>query len=411
MTLLSPETAIDGVSRPYVTGRMRGQWRIALVHAGWLSVLAALALSLLGVYAIDVATNAEGAAAGLDPRAQRQLVFVLVGVVAAVIVAIPSPRIIAMLAWPSMIACLGLLVFLFPPFVPEWLVKPEKGARGWINLQFFKLQPAEITKIAFVLVAARYLRYRNTHRSFLGLVGIGLVAGVPIGLITLQPDLGSAMLFVPALAAMLVAAGMRLRHLAIIATIALAAGPLMYPFLLPHQKVRIQGLMRQIQGDRTGAYDINYQSFTAQKLVGAGGIAGNSDAHSRALMEFNRLPERHNDMVFSVIVNRFGFLGGMVVIGLYLVWLLGAILTALTCKSPFGRLVPIGLAGFIATQIFVNIGMNIGLVPIIGITLPFLSAGGSSTITVWMMTGLIVSMAMRKPRPPYRPSFEYGEDD
>jgi len=111
------------------------------------------------------------------------------------------------------------------------------------------------------------------------------------------------------------------------------------------------------------------------------------------------------------VIARFGFLGGLAVLGLYMMWITGALWTAAVCKDPFGRLVCVGLAAFIGTQVIVNVGMNIGLLPIIGITLPFLSHGGSSMITVWIMTGLIVSIAMRKPVPPFRPSFEYGDEE
>jgi rod shape determining protein RodA len=189
------------------------------------------------------------------------------------------------------------------------------------------------------------------------------------------------------------------------------SAPAVYPILKPHQKTRIRALIKQVRGDREGAQDINYQSFTAQTLVGAGGIIGNGDAHTRALVRFNRLPERHNDMVFAVLCARFGLLGALLVLLLYGVWILGSLLTAATCKDPFGRLVCVGLAGFIAAQVVVNVGMNIGLVPIIGVTLPFVSYGGSSLITLWMTTGLLFNIASRRPVPPFRSSFEFADED
>jgi len=400
-------------ARPYVTHAIGGarRWRVALLHAGWISVAAAIALSLLGVYSIDVGLTPDAhALTDLSGRALKQLLFLGLGVGVAAMVALPHYRLIGYLAWPAMIVSVALLVFLLIPFVPEWLVKAENGARGWINLKFFKLQPSELAKISFVLVVAQYLRFRRTHRRFLGLLPIAAIAAVPLGLIMLQPDLGTVCLFVPALFAMLAAAGARLRHLVIIVAVAAMAAPAAYPFLMPHQKTRIVALVKQIQGDREGAFDTNYQSFTAQTLAGSGQIAGNTDAHARALVLYNRLPERHNDMIFAVIVARFGLLGGLGVLALYLAWIVGALLTAGNCKDPFGRLVAVGLAGFIAAQVVVNVGMNIGLLPIIGITLPFLSYGGSSMITVWIMTGLLVNIAMRKPIPPFRPSFEYDDE-
>ncbi len=406
--------AARSAPRPYVLDAHAPRWRISLFHPGWICAGAALVLSLLGVYSIDVALRwgeLDGEAAGLAAQATSQLVYLGLGVFAAAVVVLPHYRWLQYLAWPAMVLSIGLLIFLLIPFVPESIVRPINGARGWIDLKVFRLQPAELAKVSFVLVIAQYLRYRRTHRKFLGLVPLGVIACIPIGLITLEPDLGNALLFVPALFAMLAAAGARLRHLAIIVLLAALAAPAAYPVLKPHQKARIQAMISQVQGSREGAADINFQSFTAQTMVGAGGIAGNSGAHARVLLRFNRLPERHNDMIFSVICTRFGLLGGIAVLGLYLAWLLGALWTAALCKDPFGRLVPVGLAGFIGAQVLVNVGMNIGLMPIIGVTLPFVSYGGTSMITVWVMTGLIVSIGMRKPVPPFRPSFEYDDED
>jgi cell division protein FtsW (lipid II flippase) len=383
--------------------------RVALANFAWLSVGAALALSLLGVYGIDVALEAEGGGLGVGPVAAKQLVFLGIGLMAAGLVALPHYRLVAQLGWPAAVVALGLLVFLLVPFVPAWLVTPRNGARAWIDLKLFDFQPSEIAKIVYVLVLAQYLRFRTSHRRFLGLFAPAAITFVPVALITLQPDLGTASLFFPTLMAMLVAAGARLRHMAIIVLVAAMAAPASYPVLKPHQKERVIGLMRQVRGDTEGADDINYQSFTAQRLVGSGTVAGFDDAHARAIVRYNHLPEGHNDMVLSVLMTRFGLLGGVGILGLYLVWLLGAALVAASCLEPVGRLLVIGLAGFVAAQVVVNVGMNVGLAPIIGITLPFLSYGGSSLVTVWLMTGLIFNVAMRRPLPPYRPSFEYDE--
>ncbi len=396
--------------RPYVTDAIQ-RYKFAVIHAGWLCVLAGALLSVLSVYTIDVGLRAVGTQGSLDAKATSQLMFITVGVIAGIVVVFPHYRLIGFLAWPAMALSLGLLVFLLLPGIPDSIVHPVNGARAWISLGFFKLQPSELTKIAFVLVVAQYLRFRRTHRQFFGLLPIAGITFVPLALILKQPDMGTALLFIPALFAMLAAAGARLRHLFIIVAVAGLAAPAMYPLLKPYQKARIMAVIGQIRGEREGAHDINYQSFTAQALAGSGRVTGNGDVHTRALAHFNPLPERHNDMIFSVVVARFGFLGGIGVMGLYMMWISGALLAAAVCKDPFGRLVCVGLAAFIGTQLVVNVGMNIGLLPIIGITLPFLSHGGSSMITVWIMTGLIVNVAIRKPVPPFRESFEYDDDE
>ncbi len=115
-------------------------------------------------------------------------------------------------------------------------------------------------------------------------------------------------------------------------------------------------------------------------------------------------------MIFAVIAARFGLWGGIGVLGLYALWIIGALGTGAACREPFGRLVCVGLTGFITAQVFINIGMNLGLLPIIGITLPFLSYGGSSLLTVWIMTGLVANIALRRPRVSARRSFEYEDD-
>ncbi|MFG0315599.1 MAG: FtsW/RodA/SpoVE family cell cycle protein, partial [Phycisphaerales bacterium] len=370
---------------------------------------ASVALSALGIYAIDLADSlaAPTRIGELSPVALKQTVFLAIGLTAGALVALPHFRFIGYIAWPALLAVVGLLVFLLIPFVPEWLVTPRNGTRGWINMGPLDFQPSEVAKIAFVLVVAWDLRHRHTHRKFLGLIRPGLIAFVPVALITLQPDLGTASLFIPSLFAMLLSAGAKLRHLTVIVLIAMMAGPAMYPLLRDHQKTRFIALVKQIQGDRTTAYDINYPSFTAQTLAGAGRVAGNADERARALVHFNRLPEAHNDMGTAVIMNRFGLAGGIGLLALYVVWIAGALLCAGVCKHPFGRLTIVGLSGFIAAQAVVNVGMTVGLLPIIGVTLPFVSYGGSSMLTCWMMTGLIFNIAMRPPAYPVRPSFEY----
>ncbi|MFT5424066.1 MAG: cell division protein FtsW (lipid II flippase) [Phycisphaerales bacterium] len=383
---------------------------LKLINFAWLTVLASVGLSLVGVYAIDVAEQPIAQAA-MAPTAAKQLAFLFIGVLAAGMIALPHVRVLGWVAWPVFAICIGLLVFMLVPAVPAWLVTPRNGARAWINLGVVDFQPSELTKIAYILVVAHYLRFRHQHRRFAGLLIPGLITAVPVGLITVQPDLGTASLFGPALFAVLIAAGARVRHLLLIVVLALAIAPAVYPFLQPHQKQRLVGMMAQFTGDQSTAQGINYQSFTAQDLIGSGGWTGRPDAAARALVRHNRLPEAHNDMIFAVICARFGMLGGLGVLALYGLWLAGALLTAAACREPMGRLIAVGLAAFVGAQVVINVGMNIGIVPIIGITLPFISYGGSSMVTCWLMAGLVMSCGLHKARPPFRESFDYSDDD
>ncbi len=384
----------------------------------WLVVFASLALCILSVYAIDVAERAPSVAlaatakqASIGPTALRQLIYVIAGIIACGIICVPHYRSIGVWTWPVFAVCLFLLIFLLIPFIPSSIVRPRGGARAWIDFGPINLQPAELAKVATVLALAWYLRYRKNHRTLKGLLPPAIITGVPMSLIILQPDLGTAILFIPALFFVLIAAGAKMKHLVLVVALATLAAPLSYPILKPHQKARIVGLYQQLKGDSSEDLDINMQSVTAQRLIGAGRFFGVGDDHARALQRFNALPERHNDMVFSPIITRFGLFGGIIVFALFALWIAGALLTAATSPEPFARLICVGATGFLFAQIVVNIGMNLGLLPIIGITLPFLSHGGSSMIAQWVMVGLILNAGMRREGYETRRSFEWNDED
>lgn len=394
--------------------------RITLAHAGWVVLAATLGLVAIGVTAIDLA-RPDGAA-GLAGDAWKQIVFLVIGLIAAAVAAVPGPRLLALLSWPMMIGVLGLLALLIVPFVPASIVTPRNGARCWIDLGFTDMQPSELCKATYVLVLAHYLRHRSNYRRLTGLIPPALIAAVPMGMILLQPDLGTASLFIPTLVAMLVAAGARLGHLigacalggaflvgVVVASIWLARHE-QYPLLKRYQVDRIEAALDLAKGDTRRSDDRGFQGQAAIMVAGAGGPTGNAPEKSRALVQYSGLPERHNDMIFAVIVNRFGLAGAATVIGLYLLWIGGALIVAGACKDPFGRLAVAGFAGMIATQMTINLGMNIGLLPITGITLPFVSYGGSSLVSGLLMVGVIFGVAMRRPPHLWRKSFEFGEE-
>ena len=389
---------------------------LTLVHPAWLYVGASLALSLLGMYAIDLGQNvSEGL--NFSGLVARQGVYLLVAIVVGVLACVPHYRVVRVFAWPLLAAVLALLVFLLIPWIPASIVRPRNGARAWIEMGAFDFQPSELAKIAVVIALAEYLRYRSNQRTWLGLIAPAAIVGVPVLLILKQPDLGMAVLFIPALGAMLLVAGARIKHLAMVVVLGLALAVPAYPLLRPHQKARIEGLIRMVQSSGqpggiervAGADDINFQSVRSQTLAGAGQMAGVSDGKTRVLHKFNALPERHNDMILSVILTRFGFFGALVVFGLYAVWFVGAYLSAALCKDGFGQLVIVGFTAILFTQTFINASMALGLLPIIGVPLPFVSYGGTSLVTSWLMTGLVVSVAMRRSSRLSRPTFEFDD--
>ncbi|MFG0330141.1 MAG: FtsW/RodA/SpoVE family cell cycle protein [Phycisphaerales bacterium] len=390
--------------------------RILWWNAAWFSVLAAIALGLLGVAAIHITEDPETGGLWV-----RQLVFLGAGVVACLLMAIPKARTWRYLSYPIAIGVIALLIFVLIPFVPTEIVRPRNGARRWINLVLFDLQPSELAKIAFVLALASYLRLRKNYRTLVGLLWPFGIMFVPMGLIVVEPDLGTAMLFPAVLFAMLLGAGARLLHLFTIAGLGAAAAVGIaafclvaaqpptpaYPILKEHQVERIQGLVNQVRGDTRQQDTINYQSHKAATLIGAGGFTGLGAERSRVIVKYNKLPEDHNDMIFAVVVNRWGFLGGAIMIGLYLVYLMGFVAVAAVSRNPFGRLVCVGFGAVVAAQVLVNIGMTLGLFPITGMTLPFVSYGGSSLIANFLMVGIVLGVALRPPIYLSRPSFEF----
>ena len=380
------------------------QW----VSPAWLSVVAAGGLSVLGIYGINLASWPDAAApATLSEQTVKQFVFLGVGVLAAAAIIVPHPRWLSIAAWSLSTIAMALLVLLLLPGVPESLVSPINGTRAWIKLPGFNAQPSELAKIAFVLLVATLMKRSDEHRRFVGVCRLCALAAMPMGLIALQPDLGTASLFGPSLLAMLIAGGARLRHLCLLGVLALCLAPVSWTFLHDYQQERIVSQVRQLQGDRSGGQDESFQSFTAQRLIAAGGVSGLDAEQTRALVRFNRLPEAHNDMIPSVLMCRFGIRATLALLMGYALWVGGALLTSAWSKDPFGRLVAVGLSAFIAGQALINIGMNVGVLPIIGITLPFVSYGGSSLLTCWLMTGIVFGIGLRRPTPPIRPSFEY----
>ncbi|MBT5656837.1 MAG: FtsW/RodA/SpoVE family cell cycle protein, partial [Phycisphaerae bacterium] len=226
-----------------------------------------------------------------------------------------------------------------------------------------------------------------------------------------EPDLGTALLFLPTAIAMLIAAGARIKDLLIIGLLGLLGAAAMSPMLRPHQRDRIRAMWAQVQGDTSYVDDIGYQGQRAMTLIGAGGVSGHGQKQAARLLHWNHLPEEHNDMVFAVIVTRWGLFGGLVTWGLFGVMALGGLLVAAQCREGFSRLVAIGATTLLLTQMVVNTGMTIGVMPITGMTLPFVSAGGSSLVAVWLLIGLLLNVGLRPPSRLWRESFEFGPED
>jgi len=355
----------------------------------WLCVGAALLLSLVGISAIGT-TRPE--------LATRQAVFLVVGLAAAALVTVVPPRSMRVLCWAVLAVSVALLVFVLLPFVPRSLVTPRNGARAWINMGAADFQPSELAKIAFILCLSQWYALQGSPRTLSSLaVPAGLAAGL-VGLIVLEPDLGSALLFAPTFLAITIVAGVKLRFVWLTLLAAAVIAPLGYFVALkPYQRARIDAIVAQVKGDDRYETTIGFQGWRAMRLVGAGGVLGNDRERARALIEFNKLPEEHNDMVFAVIACRFGMLGASMVLAAYGIFAFGAFSMAMLARDGFTKLVAVGIGALLFAQMTVNIGMTIGLLPITGVTLPFTSYGGSSLLSCWVLTGILLGIGIRPP--------------
>ncbi len=392
---MTPAPSSSSTRSSYTTGSLyRGteagrRGRVRIASPALLGALAAIMLSGIGVSVIAL-TRPE--------LASRQALFLLVGVAAAVLTTLVPPRALRVLCWPIALLSLALLIFVLLPFIPRSIVTPRNGARAWIDVGVVDFQPSELAKIAFILCLAQWLSLRGSPRTLGALAAAVVLMLVPVGLIVLEPDLGSALLFFPTCLAMLVVAGARWRHLVpVLVGVALFAPVAYFGVLRPYQRARIDAIVAQVKGDTRFERDIGFQGWRAMRLVGAGGLTGHESDHARALIRHNALPEEHNDMVFAVVACRYGLVGGIGVLMLHGILGASALATGLFARDGFTKLTVVGIGALLFAQTCVNVGMTIGLLPITGVTLPFVSYGGSSLVASWILIGLLVAIGVRPP--------------
>ena len=270
-----------------------------------------------------------------------------------------------------------------------------RGSRRWIELPYFQFQPSELAKLLLAVSLAAFvidrLRRGSDGRQTLRLLAVGLA---PAGLVFLQPDLGTALVLGVITIVILFLAGVRWTHFAaifgvgaILATIVLVALPAVgVPLLKDYQTERLTSFLNPSDDPR----DSSYQTRQSQIAIGAGGKTGRGDQATQTELRF--LPERHTDFIFAVIGERYGFLGAAFVLSLYalLVWRALRLLTL--SKNLYGTLIAGAIAAMLMFQVVVNVGMNVGIMPVTGITLPLMSYGGSSVLVTFMAIGLLQSI-------------------
>jgi rod shape determining protein RodA len=367
---------------------------------------AVAALALLGwVLQVGIRDAAlEGSLEKTGRFDERQLQWYAVGVLAAVLVLLVPYRTILDHAWGIFGASLLLLLAVFA------VGTSVKGAQRWIDVGPAMIQPSEFAKIALVIVLARYIRFRDDQKTLRGLAIPFLLAAVPVALVLRQPDLGTALLFLPVLFAVLYASGARPRHLGLVLAMGVASAPVIYFVALkPYQRERVQTFLALTAGPRGDAdserlrRQEGWQSDQARLAVASGGIAGLGWAEgpqNRA----GAVPEHQTDFIFTVLAEEFGFLGVAIFAGILGVLFLGLAGIARRTRDPAGKLLVTGVIALLGIQSFVNLAMSVGLGPVTGVPLPFLSYGGSTTLTSFVAVALALNVGAR-------PGFDFGPSD
>lgn len=392
---------------------MRRLWTQLAIATNWPVLAAVAVLSAIGVLSIWV----EARDAGI-----KQLTFLGVSVVCLALFQAINYQQIGRWSWPFYIFSLLLIAYTLAaqklnglPFVHE-----TKGVWAWINLGPVSLEPAELMKLAFVLLLARYLRFRSNYRTIPGLLAPFAITLVPLAMVLKQPDLGMASLFVPTMFAMLFAAGARLKHLLLMVLMGVAVTPVLWfsgpkpegPGLpgLNHLPVFIKAYQRErvfamFKHDPRTMREAAYQTHQATTAFASGGVTGKG---AGVIPVGQHVPEAHNDMIFALVGEQFGLVGATVVLGAFLVLFAAGIEIAAATREPFGRLIAVGIVAMLAAQSFVNLMVMLRLMPVTGITLPFVSYGGSSLVSNFMAVGLLLNVGQNRPLVIAREAFEFG---
>jgi rod shape determining protein RodA len=355
---------------------------------------------------------------------KKQLIFLVVGLLGFAAVNIVNYRRIGEISYwiyAFVLLLLGVLLvsrYIAPiPFVPE-----INGAHRWIRFkiadrQLPAIQPSELCKIAYILALAWYLRYRSNYRSISSLIGPFILTLLPMVMILAQPDLGTVMLMMPVFFAMLFVAGAKIRHLLLVVLVAFLVSPLLWYKMKPYQRTRISSVFLQSSWIRQKAEehptigkilvgrefntqqwqnDWGYHLIRSKFAVASGEFNGSGFGQG-PFIKYNFLPERHNDFIFAVIAHQWGFIGSICLLALYMIIIGCGIEIAANNTDPYGRLLAMGIVAMFSAEVLINVSMTLGLMPITGLTLPFVSYGGSSLVVSMLAVGLLNNVGRCRP--------------
>jgi cell division protein FtsW (lipid II flippase) len=303
------------------------------------------------------------------------------------------------------------------PFVPE-----INGTHRWIKITIAgralpRVQPSELCKLVHILALAWYLRYRSNYRSFSALIGPFALTVLPMVLILLEPDLGTVLLMMPILFTMLFVAGAKARHLLVIIVMALTVSPLLWLKMENYQRIRISSVLLQNAWLREKAQehpivgqilvgtqfsekqwksDWGWHLIRSKYAVASGGVTGYGFRQG-PFVKYDFLKARHNDFIFAIIAQQWGFLGCIVLLLLYIVVVTCGLEIAVHNSDPFGKLLAVGIAAMFVVEVIINVSMTLGIMPITGLTLPLVSYGGSSLVVSMASIGLLNNVGRSRP--------------
>ncbi|MDX1387929.1 MAG: rod shape-determining protein RodA [Acidobacteriota bacterium] len=347
------------------------------------TLLAVLGLVGVGVLTIASATLDE---AGRDGLWQRQLLWLAVGVVAAAVVFFIDYHV-----WAEFSLLLHGLVMVL--LVAVLFVGTEIGGnRSWLVLGPFRLQPSELAKWTTCLVLATYLAKRL--RGNIGLyemIVMGVLVGAPLALIALQPDFGTALIFVPIYLAAILLGGLRWKVMVGLLIAGLLFTPVLWFQLEDYQQERILSVL-DTKRDPQG---VGYQAEQSKIAIGSGGMVGKG-VFEGTQSQLNFLPAQHTDFILAVLAEELGFFGALVVLGLFYYLIYRAILASRSSQDRLGTYICLLVAAWITGQMAINVGMVLGVLPTIGVPLPFISYGGSALVAVCCGVGLVLNVRGRR---------------
>lgn len=345
-------------------------------------MLVLLLLCLLGIAMLYSASGAQ-----IWPWAGAQFIRFLIGMAAMLYLALSPMRNILRYAYAIYGVCLMMLVIV------ELIGVIGMGAQRWVSVGIFTLQPSEMMKLGLILALARYfqtVQIEGTRHLYVLIVPAGLIL-LPAALILHQPNLGTATITVFIGFVMCFMAGLRWYYFAGAITSVMAALPIAWQFLHDYQKRRVLTFLDPAADPLGAGYNI-LQSMIA---IGSGGFFGKGLTNgSQGQLDF--LPEKQTDFIFTMLAEELGFLGSLTLMALYALVLSFAWMIAIRSRHAFGRLIAVGVASFLFSHMFINMAMVMGMIPVVGVPLPFLSYGGSFLIATLMACGLLMNAYIHK---------------